>query len=67
MNKEERAREVDKLGGWSKSGSQHNPTNRFMKLEYGKFHAEGIDDLEEDEAKTSYLEVHPKTIVNNVD
>ncbi|MES2628287.1 MAG: PA0069 family radical SAM protein [Bacteroidota bacterium] len=65
--KEERAREVGKLGGWSGSGAQHNPHNRFFKLEYGKFHAEGIDDWEEEEARTQFIEVHPKTIVNRVD
>lgn len=66
-SKEERAREVEKLGGWSGSGAQHNPQNRFFKLEYGRFHAEGIDEWEDEEAKTSYIEVHPKTIVNRVD
>lgn len=67
MNKEERAREVEKLGGWSKSGAQHNPHNRFFKLEYGRFEAAGIDDWEDKEEKTTYLEVYPKTIVNKVD
>ncbi len=63
----ERAKEVEKLGGWSKSGAQHNPHNRFFKLEYGRFEAEGIDDWEDDEAKTTFIEVQPKTIVNRVE
>ncbi len=66
VGKEERAREVEKLGGWKGSGAQHNPHNRFSKLEYGRWEAEGIDDWEDEEQKTSFIEVHPKTIVNRV-
>ncbi len=52
---------------WSQSGAQHNPDNRFSKLTYGVVHPEAIDTWEEEEAKTSFLEVHPKTIVNRID
>ncbi len=52
---------------WSGSGSQHNPHNRFFKQEYAVVHPEGIDDWEVDEAKTTFIEVYPKTIVNRVE
>jgi DNA repair photolyase len=48
-------------------GAQFNTKNRFLKNEVTKEHIEGIDDWEETNLKTQYIEVHPKTIVNKVE
>lgn len=48
-------------------GAQSNTDNRFDKQKKGKFWDEGIDDWAEQEIKTSYTEVFPKTILNLVD
>ena len=48
-------------------GAQFNTKNRFLKNEVTKEHIEGIDEWEEANLKTQYIEVHPKTIVNKVE
>ncbi len=48
-------------------GAQINTNNRFLKNQVVKEHAEGIDDWEEHNSATKYLEEHAKTIVNKVD
>ncbi|MFY7840485.1 MAG: radical SAM protein, partial [Lacibacter sp.] len=48
-------------------GAQFNTKNRFLKNEVTKEHIEGIDEWEETNLKTQYIEVHPKTIVNKVE
>lgn len=47
-------------------GAQYNTANRFLKGEYVQEHAEGIDDWEQEERKTSYIFDKSKTIVNEV-
>ncbi|PST82001.1 radical SAM protein [Pedobacter yulinensis] len=48
-------------------GAQFNPHNRFLKGDYVKEHEEGIDDWEESDRRTSFIQEHSKTIVNKVD
>jgi len=48
-------------------GAQFNTKNRFLNTEVSKDHVEGIDDWEEREVPTQYIEVVPKTIVNKVE
>ena len=48
-------------------GAQFNTKNRFLKTEQAKTHVEGIDDWEEGNAATQYIENHSKTIVNKVE
>ena len=48
-------------------GAQFNTKNRFRKNETTKEHIEGIDDWEETNAATVYLEQESKTIVNKVE
>ncbi|WP_018626480.1 PA0069 family radical SAM protein [Niabella aurantiaca] len=48
-------------------GAQINTPNRFLKNETIKEHIEAIDDWEEDNTGTRYLEQEAKTIVNKVD
>ncbi|MDO5655526.1 MAG: PA0069 family radical SAM protein [Flavobacteriaceae bacterium] len=45
-------------------GAQHNPDQRFSKYTYER--NEYMDEIEEEKAKTEFLEVFPKTIVNSV-
>ena len=52
------------LGG---RGAQINTPNRFLKQESSREHAEGIDDWEETNHPTAYLEQESKTIVNKVE
>jgi DNA repair photolyase len=52
------------LGG---RGAQFNTKNRFLKNENTREHIEGIDDWEEPNAPTIYLEQESKTIVNKVE
>lgn len=47
-------------------GAQVNPHNRFFNQERVIEHIEGIDEPEESDPKTTFIEVHPKTIVNEV-
>src|ERR1043165_9942229 len=48
-------------------GAQINYKNRFLKDEKVKEHSEGIDDWEEANSATQYLEQEVKTIVNKVE
>src|ERR1700751_1063788 len=48
-------------------GSQINYKNRFLKEEKVKEHIEGIDDWEEKNVATQYLEQEVKSIVNKVE
>lgn len=48
-------------------GAQINTKNRFLKNETSKEHIEGIDDWEETNTPTLYLEQESKTIVNKVE
>jgi DNA repair photolyase len=48
-------------------GAQINTRNRFLKDETTKEHMEAIDDWEEADVPTSYLEQESKTIVNKVE
>ncbi len=50
-----------------KRGAQHNPANRFLKHDRGIVHQEAIDDWEQSELHTIYLEEHSKTLVNKVE
>lgn len=47
-------------------GAQFNPNNRFVTEEYVREHSEAVDDWEQEEQKTKYLEDHARTIVNEV-
>lgn len=61
-------RERSSGGGYHAGrGAQFNTKNRFLKNEVTKEHIEGIDEWEETNLKTQYIEVHPKTIVNKVE
>ena len=48
-------------------GAQINYKNRFLKDEKVKEHIEGIDDWEEKNIATQYLEQEVKTIVNKIE
>src|SRR5690242_21646597 len=48
-------------------GAQINTKNRFLKNEITREHIEGIDDWEESNVPTIYMEQDSKTIVNKVD
>jgi len=48
-------------------GAQINTKNRFLKTETAKAHVEAIDDWEETNMPTQYIEQQSKTIVNKVD
>ena len=48
-------------------GAQFNTKNKFENTESTREHIEGIDEWEEGEIKTQYIEVFPKTIVNKVE
>jgi DNA repair photolyase len=48
-------------------GAQSNINNRFDKLQRVKEHWEGIDEDTEEDGKTEYLFVEPKTILNTVE
>ncbi|HMG68724.1 MAG TPA: PA0069 family radical SAM protein, partial [Chitinophagaceae bacterium] len=48
-------------------GAQFNTKNRFLKNEQTKEHVEGIDDWEETNSATQYLEQEVKSIVNKVE
>src|ERR1044072_438595 len=48
-------------------GAQFNTKNRFLKDERTKEHVEAIDDWEESNVATQYIEQEVKTIVNKVD
>lgn len=48
-------------------GAQTNPHNRFKAAQYDQYHAEGIDEWEEETKKTAFIPVEAKTLVNKVD
>lgn len=48
-------------------GAQFNTPNRFLKTHYTKAEDHAIDEYEEANSKTQYIEVYPGTIVNKVD
>ncbi len=48
-------------------GAQFNTKNRFQKNEITREHIEGIDDWEESNVPTIYMEQESKTIVNKVE
>src|SRR5688572_15739844 len=48
-------------------GSQYNPHNRFNAQQVVREHMEGIDEDENPDPTTKYIEVFPKTIINKVD
>ena len=48
-------------------GAQFNTKNRFLKDEKTKEHIEAIDDWEETNVPTRYIEIQSKTIVNKVE
>src|SRR5688500_12554810 len=48
-------------------GAQINTKNKFITNEVTKEHIEAIDDWEESDVKTQYIEVFPKSIVNKVE
>jgi DNA repair photolyase len=54
----------DYIGG---RGAQVNPHNHFLKHDYVKEHAEGIDDWEDEEHKTTFIFGKARSIVNKVD
>ena len=47
-------------------GAQINPNNKFVKNIYRKEHAEGIDEWEEADKKTSFIFENSKSVVNKV-
>lgn len=48
-------------------GAQFNTKNKFLKTEFTREHAEGIDDWSDANTPTQYIEQESKTIVNKVD
>ena len=48
-------------------GAQVNPNNKFNSLQFVREHFEGIDEEENPNPTTKFIEVFPKTIVNKVD
>ncbi|MEI9933558.1 MAG: hypothetical protein WDM71_01600 [Ferruginibacter sp.] len=48
-------------------GAQFNTKNKFLKNESTKEHVEGIDDWEETNVRTQYIEMQSKSIVNKVE
>ena len=48
-------------------GAQFNTKNRFLKNEKTKEHIEGIDDWQETNLPTQYIEQESKSIVNKVE
>lgn len=48
-------------------GAQINTSNRFLRNSLAKEHAEGIDDWEEPNSKTSFIIGTSKSVVNKVD
>jgi DNA repair photolyase len=48
-------------------GAQFNPKNKFLKDEISREHTEAIDDWEETNTPTAYMEQESKSIVNKVE
>lgn len=68
-NENETAAEGDTTGQnyMNGRGAQFNTKNKFLKNEFTREHAEGIDDWSEANSPTQYLEQESKTIVNKVE
>lgn len=47
-------------------GAQINPQNRFLPQSYGQVHPEAIDEWEQPDEGTTYLQEHARQIVNKV-
>lgn len=47
-------------------GAQSNPTNRFQKVAYSDDSKDGIDAYEGLEQSTKFIDIYPKTIINEV-
>jgi DNA repair photolyase len=47
-------------------GAQVNPHNHFHKTSRVQEHVEGLDEADEPDGKTKFIEIFPKTIVNKV-
>ena len=47
-------------------GASGDPENRFLSRQYAVLHPEGVDAMEEEVHPTKYVEVFPRTIVNEV-
>ena len=61
------AKKLDEVQYLQGRGAQFNTKNRFLKNELVKEHIEAIDDWEEPNTATQYIEQDAKTIVNKVD
>ncbi|HVK96878.1 MAG TPA: PA0069 family radical SAM protein [Flavisolibacter sp.] len=48
-------------------GAQFNTRNKFEKNELSRSYVEAVDDWIDDDVKTQFIEVFPKSIVNKVD
>ena len=59
--------EQDKTGYKKGRGAQFNTRNKFLKTETVRQHAEAVDEWVDEDVKTSYLDIYPKSIVNKVD
>ena len=65
---EERKEDEEALDTYKKGrGAQFNTRNKFLKTESTREHIEGIDEWEEPNVRTQYIEVFPKSIVNKVE
>lgn len=59
---------IEKTDQYKKGrGAQINTKNRFLAHEITREHVEGIDDWIEEDIKTQYIDIFPKSIVNKVD
>lgn len=58
--------ESSENGYFKGRGAQINPHNKFVNNVYRKEHAEGIDEWEEADKKTSFIFEKSKTVVNKV-
>jgi len=64
VNPEEKEESTQYLQG---RGAQFNTKNRFLKDERTREHIEAIDDWQESNVATQYLEQEVKSIVNKVE
>ena len=56
------------MGEYTKGrGAQYNPHNKFFQQANSIVFEEGIDEWEQEKAKTIYTTVHPKTLINKVE
>ena len=47
-------------------GAGTNPNNRFDRHTFVREHFEGIDEVDDGSNKTRYIDIHPKTVINDV-